>query len=43
MESAAAVDVLRATGLATPDECREARGLLVRVVQMLTRLDASLE
>ena len=43
MESAAAVDVLRATGLVTADERREARGLLVRVIQMLTRLDRSLE
>ena len=42
MESAAIVDVLRVRQLATADECREARALLVRVVQMLSRLEQSL-
>jgi four helix bundle protein len=41
-ESAAIVDVLRVRGLATPSECRHARALLVRIVQMLTKLDRSL-
>ena len=41
-ESAAIVDVLRVSQVATPDESREARVLLVRIVQMLTRLDRSL-
>jgi hypothetical protein len=42
MESAAIVDVLRGRGLASPAEGRAARGLVVRVVQMLTRLDQAL-
>lgn len=42
MECGAIVDVLRVRGLATGDECRKARGLVVRVVQMLTKLDRSL-
>ena len=42
MESAAIVDVLRVRQLATADECREGRALLVRVVQMLSRLEQSL-
>ena len=42
MECAAAVDVLRIRGLAAGPECRKARSLLVRVIQMLTKLDRSL-
>jgi four helix bundle protein len=38
MESAAALDVLLARGAIAPAEHRHARGLLVRVVQMLTKL-----
>jgi four helix bundle protein len=41
-EAAAIVDVLRIRSLATPEVCRRARALLVRVVQMLTKLDRSL-
>ena len=40
-EAAAIVDVLRVRGLATPEVCRRARALLVRTVQMLTKLDRS--
>ncbi len=40
-ECAAIVDVVRSTGLAPITLCREARGLLVRIVQMLTKLEAS--
>ncbi len=40
-ECAAVVDVLRSMGLAPVTLCREARGLLVRIVQMLTKLEAS--
>jgi four helix bundle protein len=42
MESAAIVDVLRVRALAAPASCRQARALLVRIVQMLTKLDQSL-
>jgi four helix bundle protein len=42
MESAAVLDVLRGTGVASPSEHRAARGLAVRIVQMLTRLDQAL-
>jgi len=42
MECAAIVDVMRVRGLAHPAECRAARSLLVRIVQMLTRLEQSL-
>jgi four helix bundle protein len=42
MESAAILDVLRGTGVASPAEGRAARDLVVRVVQMLTRLDQAL-
>jgi four helix bundle protein len=42
MECAAIVDVLRVRGVATPAECRQARARLVRIVQMLTKLDVSL-
>ena len=41
-ESAAIVDVLRVRELASADECQEARALLVRIVQMLTKLDQSI-
>lgn len=39
-ESAAALDLLLARGLVGPTEHRHARGLLVRIVQMMTRLIA---
>jgi four helix bundle protein len=42
MESAAIVDVLRVRGLAMLDDCQGARALLVRIVQMLTRLERSI-
>jgi four helix bundle protein len=42
MECAALVDVLRARQVATAEEAHIARALLVRIVQMLTRLDQSL-
>jgi four helix bundle protein len=42
MECAAIVDVLRLRSVATDAEARDARGLLVRMVQMLTKLDRSL-
>jgi len=42
MESAAILDVLRGTGVASLAEHRAARGLAVRIVQMLTRLDQAL-
>jgi hypothetical protein len=42
MECAAIVDVLRVRGVASRDEAREARAVLVRIVQMLTKLDRSL-
>ena len=41
-ECAAVVDVLRVRGLAPADECRRARTLVVRIIQMLTKLDRSL-
>jgi four helix bundle protein len=37
-ECAAIIDVVRARGLAPSDVCAHGRGLLVRIVQMLTRL-----
>jgi four helix bundle protein len=39
-ECAAVLDVLRVRGLASPRECLSARALLVRIVQMLTKLAA---
>jgi four helix bundle protein len=42
MECAAIIDVLRLRHIASSAESRQARSLLVRVVQMLTRLDQSL-
>jgi four helix bundle protein len=39
MECAAVVDVLRSLGLAPVAVCREAHGLLVRIVQMSSRLE----
>ena len=42
MECAAIVDVMRMRSAAGPTECAHARALLVRIVQMLTRLDQSL-
>src|SRR5215510_11733417 len=38
LECAAVVDVLRVRGLASPALCDQARSLLVRVTQMLTKL-----
>ncbi len=40
-ECAAIVDVIRSLGLAPIGLCRDARTLLVRMVQMLTKLEAS--
>ena len=40
MECAAIIDVIRSVGLAPVDACKDARWLLVRVVQMLTKLEA---
>jgi hypothetical protein len=42
MECAAIVDVLRMRQTTDATECRRARALLVRIVQMLTKLDQSL-
>jgi four helix bundle protein len=39
MECAAVVDVLRSLGLAPVAACNEARRLLIRIVQMVTRLE----
>jgi four helix bundle protein len=41
-ECAAVVDVLRVRGLAEQALCSEARGLLVRMVQMTTRLEQAM-
>jgi four helix bundle protein len=41
MECAAAFDVLRIRRMATDAECVAARGLLIRIVQMLSKLEAS--
>jgi four helix bundle protein len=42
MESAAILDVLRGHGVASHVEWRQARALVVRIVQMLTKLDQAL-
>ena len=42
MECAAVLDVMRIRNLANPAECRAGRTLLVRIVQMLTKLEQSL-
>lgn len=42
MECAAVLDVLRVRRLASDGDCRRGRGLLIRVVQMLTRLEAAM-
>jgi four helix bundle protein len=42
METAAAIDVLRARHLAPESHCATARSLALRVIQMLTKLDAAL-
>jgi four helix bundle protein len=42
MECAAVVDVLLSSGIAAIGICREARVLLIRTVQMLTKLEATL-
>ncbi|HYU42321.1 MAG TPA: four helix bundle protein [Vicinamibacteria bacterium] len=42
MESAAILDVLRGHGVASRVEWRQARALVVRIVQMLTKLDQAL-
>ena len=41
MECAAVVDVLLSSGIAAIGICREARVLLIRTVQMLTRLETT--
>jgi four helix bundle protein len=41
MESAAAFDIIRLRGLAPLADCRSARTLLVRIVQMLSKLESS--
>ena len=41
MECAAVFDIVRLRRLAPDAECRNARGLLVRIVQMLTKLEAA--
>jgi four helix bundle protein len=41
MECAAIIDVVRSLGLAPIVVCRDARTLLIRIVQMLTKLEAS--
>ena len=41
MECTAIVDVLLSSGIAAIGHCREARVLLIRIVQMLTKLDAT--
>jgi four helix bundle protein len=41
MESAAAFDIIRLRGLAPLADCRAARTLLVRIVQMLSKLESS--
>jgi four helix bundle protein len=43
MECAAVLDVLRSTALTSDAEARQGRTWLVRMVQMLTRLDQSLQ
>ena len=42
MECAAILDILRVRGAADATESRHSRALLVRIVQMLTKLDQSL-
>ena len=42
MECAAIVDVVRLRGAAAVTDCASARTLLIRIVQMLTKLDRSL-
>ncbi|MCU0241689.1 MAG: four helix bundle protein [Vicinamibacteria bacterium] len=41
MECGAVIDVAMATALVTIGAAREVRGLVVRIVQMLTKLEAS--
>ncbi len=41
MECAAIVDVVRSLGLAPAAACKDARWLIVRIVQMLTKLEAA--
>jgi four helix bundle protein len=41
MECAAIIDVVLSSGIAGIGLCREARGLLIRIVQMLTKLEAA--
>jgi four helix bundle protein len=40
MECAAAFDIIRLRRLVSDDECRRARGLLVRIVQMASKLES---
>jgi four helix bundle protein len=41
MECAAIIDVIRSLGFGPVAPCKEARWLLVRIVQMLTKLEAA--
>jgi four helix bundle protein len=41
MECAAIVDVIRSLGFSPAAACKDARWLLVRIVQMLTKLEAA--
>jgi hypothetical protein len=41
MECAAAFDIIRIRRMATEAQCVEARSRLVRIVQMLSKLEAS--
>ena len=41
MECAAAYDIIRIRRMASDAECAEARSLLIRIVQMLTKLESS--
>jgi hypothetical protein len=43
METAAIIDVLRLRRLAPEGQCRSARSLSLRVVQLLTKLGKALE
>ena len=42
MECAAIIDVLASSGIAAIGLCREARRLLIRMVQMLTKIEAAI-
>ena len=42
MECAAVLEVLRVRRVATEEECRQGRALVVRIVQMLTKLEQAM-